>query len=170
MTGARRGVAFAVLSGALSTVACLAGDGGTRWGAGVVFGLLVLGPTAREASRFLALAVLSASVYRVAVWVAVRLAMDTPVPALAACAIAGTGGAVALSLGAGVVAGTGAARAATVRAALWGTAAGVAIGVAVEAPDQSLAQHLWLLAGFVAWQVGYTVSHRLAPWRRGSSA
>lgn len=55
----------------------------------------------------------------------------------------------------------------------WGAgiaAAGAAIGVAVDAPDESIAQQLFLFAGFVAWQVGYTVSHRLAPWRRVAPA
>jgi len=97
-----RGAALAVLSGALSYAACLAGDEGTCWGAGIAFGLLVLGPR--------------------------------------------------------------------VRAALWGAAEDAAIGVAVEAPDESVEQRLFLFAGFVAWQMGYTLSHRLAPWRRAAPA
>ena len=42
------------------------------WGAGIVFGLLVLAPT-RASARFLALSALSIAVYRVAVWLAQSL-------------------------------------------------------------------------------------------------
>jgi len=165
MGGASRGIAFALVSGALSYAACFVPDRGTQWGAGIVFGLLVLGPTRRDARAFLALAALSVAVYRAAVWVAVRLTVDTPVPAVAACVLAGVLGAVALSLGASAVGRAPAERAATLRAAVWGAAAGALIGLAVDAPDESVAQNALLLAGFVVWQAGYTASHHLEPWR-----
>jgi hypothetical protein len=158
---------FAALSGLLSYAACYVPDQGARWGAGAAFGLLVLAPSQRDLPRFVALVALSVAVYRVAVWLAVWLVTDTPVPPVAACGLAGVLGAVALSLGAGVVLGSAPRRGARVRAAAWGAVGGVLIGVAVDAPDEALAQSLLLLAGFVVWQVGYTVSHRLAPWRSG---
>jgi hypothetical protein len=160
-----RSIALAALSGSLSYAACHVPDWGTQWGAGVAFGLLVLGPTQRSAARFLALAALSVAVYRAAVWLAVQLVSDTPVPAVAACAFAGVLGAAALSLGASAVTRAGIDRGAAARAAAWGALGGALIGFAVNAPDGSLAQIGPLLAGFVVWQVGYTVSHRLAPWR-----
>jgi hypothetical protein len=160
-----RALALAALSGALSYAACYVPDHGSAWGAGLAFGLLVLAPTRREMPRFLALLALSVAVYRAAVWLAVTLVVETPVPAWAACGLAGVGGAAALSLAAGAVAGSGAERGALLRALAWGAVGGVLIGVAVDAEDESLLQKLVLLAGFVVWQVGYTASHRLAPWR-----
>lgn len=167
MTDRSRGVALAAASGVLSFAACFVPDHGTSWGAGIVFGLLVLGPTRHDARGFLALAALSTAVYRAAVWLAVRLAVDTPVPAVAACALAGVLGALALAFGAGAVRGVATERGPALRAALWGALAGLAIGFATDRPDGSIAQHALLLAGFVVWQVGYTASHHLAPWRGG---
>jgi hypothetical protein len=164
--GASQGVAIAALSGLLSYAACYIPDWGTQWGAGIAFGLLVLGPTQRDASSFAAVVALSTAVYRVAVWIAVRLTVDTPVPAIAACMLAGALGAVALSFGAGTVRGGGFENPALRLAAIWGAVAGALIGIAVDVPEESIFLDVFLLAGFVAWQVGYTVSHRLAPWRR----
>jgi hypothetical protein len=149
----------------LSYAGSFVGDGAASWSAGIVFGLLVLGPSAGERAGFVALAAFSVAVYRVAVWLAQWLVVQTPVPELAACALAGVLGAVALSLGAGTIVGAGAPRGATARAAAWGLLGGLLIGLAIGAPDESLLQRAGLLAGFVVWQVGYTASHRLAPWR-----
>jgi hypothetical protein len=160
-----RALAAAALSGLLSYAACFVPDHGSEWGAGIAFGLLVLGPTGRDARRFLALAALSIAVYRAAVWLAVRLVMDTPAPAVVACGLAGVLGAAALSAGAGALTGAARERGALLRSLAWGAAGGVLIGLAVDADDESRGQQLLLLAGFVVWQVGYTAAHRLAPWR-----
>lgn len=164
------GVALAALSGVLSYGACFVGDGlGTDWGAGVLFGLLVLAPSQRAAAGRLALLVaLSTAVYRAAVFIAHGLYVDASWPAVLACALAGMAGALALSLGSGAVLGTHADRRTTALAAVWGAGAGALIGASVTAPDESWIQKLLLLSGFVAWQVGYAAAHRLQPWRRSA--
>lgn len=162
---ARGALLLAALSGVLSYAACYVAGWGTSWGAGIVFGLLVLAPTRRDVPGFLGLLALSIAVYRAAVWLAVRLAADTPVPDFVACGLAGVLGAAVLSLGTAAFVGAGVARRALALAMVWGLAGGLLIGWAVVAPDESPAQKILLLAGFVVWQVGYTAAHRLAPWR-----
>ena len=151
----------------LSYAACFVLEpAGTRWGAGVLFGLLVLGPTERRGSRFAGLAVLSAAVYRAAVWSAQQLHTESGVPAAAACALAGTAGAVLLALGSAALVQRPAAWRAIGLGAALGAAGGASIGLALAMPDGSIALHGLLLGGFVVWQVGYAAAHRLRPWVR----
>jgi len=169
MPVAWRGVAAAAVSGALSYATCFVGDGvGTHWGAGLMFGLLVLAPGAHEAGRRALLVALSMAVYRAAVWIAQDLYVDTALPAVAACALAGAAGALALPPGAGALLGTRPGARAVALGAACGAGAGVLIGASVVAPDESLVQKLLLLSGFVTWQVGYTAAHRLRPWARST--
>ncbi len=165
MSDVRRGIALAALSGALSYAVCFLIEGaGPRWGAGILFGLLVLGPTQRRAGRFAGLAVLSIAVYRAAVWVAQQLHAESRVPAALACALAGAAGAIGLALGTAAIAKTPAALRGTALAAVLGAASGALIGLAVDVPEGSPALHPLLFAGYVGWQVGYCASHRLPSW------
>jgi len=157
----------ASFSGVLSYAACFVLEpAGTRWGAGVVFGLLVLGPSQRRGARFGGLAVLSTAVYRAAVWSAQQLHTENGVPAAAACALAGAAGAALLALGSAALIQRPADIRATGFGAALGAAGGALIGVALEMPDGSFALHGLLLGGFVVWQVGYAAAHRLPSWSR----
>ena len=170
MGDAARSRIAAAISGILSYAACLVTEGlGARWGAGLVFGALVLAPSRRETRDRVVAIALSAAVYRAAFWLADRLHVDASWPVVVACALAGVLGAVALSIGSSVAFRTRADARATAWAAAAGAVAGAVIGVGIEAPDESLAQRLLLLTGFVAWQLGYTVAHRLRPWSRQAS-
>lgn len=165
MSDASRRLLIVSLSAVLSYAACFVLEPlGTRWGAGVVFGLLVLAPSERRRARFAGLAVLSAAVYRTAVWSAQHLHTESGVPAAVACALAGAGGAVLLALGSAAVVQRPAAMRATGIGAALGTAGGVLIGLAVNMPDGSLALHGLLLGGFAVWQIGYAAAHRLPSW------
>jgi hypothetical protein len=161
------GLALAALSGFLSYVAFrVPSSAGGRWGAGIAFGLLVLGPTGRGPARFAALFALSVAVYRVAVWLATTLYVEASVPAVVACGLAGVLGAVAVSAGAAASGRAPLDRGATARAAAFGLAGGVLIGLCLAFDDESPLQHALLLGGYLVWQMGYTAAHRLAPWRR----
>jgi hypothetical protein len=165
LSDARRGIAVAALSGVLSYAVCFLVEGaGVRWGAGIVFGLLVLGPSQRRAGRFAGLAMLSIAVYRAAVWIAQQLHTEGGVAAVLACALAGAAGAVVLALGTAAIGKTPAALRATALGAVLGAASGALIGFAVDLPEGSLALHPLVFAGYVGWQVGYLVSHELPSW------
>jgi hypothetical protein len=170
MPVAWRGIAAAAVSGALSYASCFVGNGvGTDWGAGLWFGALVLAPGARGPGRRALLVALSVAVYRAAVWMAQGLYVDVSWPAVTSCALAGAAGALALPPGASALLGARAGGRAVALGTACGAGAGVLIGASVVAPDESLVQKLLLLAGFVAWQVGYAAAHRLRPWS-GSAA
>ena len=167
MVGVSHRVAVAALSGALSYASCFVPHaGGAQWGAGVIFGLLVLGPSYRGTSHFVVLAALSTAVYRVAVWSAQKLYVDTSWSGVASCALAGFAGAIALSLGSSVVLRTRATTLSTTCSAVVGAGAGALIGLSLGAPDESVIQHVLFFSGFVMWQVGYVAAHCLSPWPR----
>lgn len=169
MSNTSNGLLLALASGLLSWAATFLPESiGLRWGAGVIFGLVVLAPSRRETTQRIAWVALSAVAYRAAVWLAQELHTEADWPAVASCALAGIAGVGVVSLGTSAVARARADLHALARAALPGVLAGVLIGLAVEADDASIAQHALLAAGYVTWQVGYTAAHRLTPWpRRG---
>lgn len=162
MRDATRALALAAVSGGVSYAACFLPDGfGARWGAGIVFGALVLAPSLRGTRDRIAALVLSTAVYRAAVWLAQELHVAASWPAVVACALAGAAGAIALSLAASAALHSQTTARARAGAAAIGAGAGALIGLGIDAPDEALIQRLLLLAGFVAWQVGYTAAHRL---------
>lgn len=159
-----RGLLIAAATGVLSYASFFLDDSFGRWVPGIVFGLLVLGPTQRAAVRFAALVALSTAVYRVAVLLATQLYAGTTASGVWSCALAGVAGALALSVGASAIAGTAFDRRAAVTAAIAGAVGGALIGLAVNARDESVILHVLLASGFVVWQVGYAAAHRLSPW------
>jgi hypothetical protein len=168
-----RGVAIAALSGGLSYAACFVGDGlGTRWGAGLVFGALVLAPSFSGVRQRVLLGIESVLVYRAAVSLATRLYVEASWSGAAGCALAGALGALALSLAAGATLRTRPGPGRTALATLVGSVGGVLIGLRVDASDDAALPQLLLLSGFVVWQVGYAAAHGLRPaWgSRGASA
>lgn len=167
MAAARSGLALALVSGVLSWAAIFLPESiGTRWGAGVLFGVLVLAPTRRTTSERVALVAVSALAYRIAVWIAQTLHTEAEWSAEAACALAGAAGVLLVSLGTSAALRAAPVLASIAKAAVPGVAAGVLIGIAVEADDDSIAQHALLIGGYVAWQVGYAAAHHLAPGSR----
>lgn len=160
-----RALGLAALSGGLSYQACLLFDGeGTKWGAGVLFGLLVLGPSARERRRFLSLASLSTLVYRGAVELASQLHTEHDWPALLACALAGFAGAALLAVGSDLLQRQPQNPRRLVHGGLAGAASGSLIGLAFSLPDESPWLKLSLALGFLAWQTSYTAIHHLRPF------
>jgi hypothetical protein len=164
------GVAAALVSGVLSWAAIfLPESAGTRWGAGVLFGLLVLAPTRRDPAQRVALIAVSALVYRIAVWIAQELHTEAGWPGVVACALAGVAGVLMLAFGASAASRTLPSLREIAKAALPGVAGGALIGLAVGATDESIAQHALLIGGYVTWQVGYAAAHRLAPFSRAAT-
>ena len=164
MADASLGMLLALLAGALSYAATYLPDSlGVRWGAGIVFGVLVLAPSQRGTRNRVALLAVSALAYRAAVWIAETLHTEAGWPAIGACVLAGAAGVLFVSLGSSAVLRTRADLRAIGLASIAGALSGVAIGVCVDATDESLAQQVLLLAGYVVWQVGYAAAHRLAP-------
>ena len=156
-------IAVAALSGFLSYVACLLVEsGGTDWGAGLLFGVLVLAPSAKGAVRRLALVGSSMVVYRGAVELAVELYGDRSWPSLAACGLAGILGAVALPLAASVILWQRPQGRPIALGALVGAVSGLVFGVGLQLPDAFL--HVTYPLGFATWQVGYAMVHRLPGW------
>lgn len=160
---------MAALSGAVSYAACFLPDFGvdgfgTRWGAGLVFGVLVLAPSLRATRERVVAILLSTAVYRAAVALADQLHVAAGWHAVLACAFAGASGAIALSIGSRAALRLASGARETALAAIAGAGAGVLIGLCIDAPDESRWQRLLLFAGFVAWQVGYTAALRLRPW------
>ena len=170
MSDAQRALALAALSGVASYAACfLPGGFGARWGAGLLFGALVLVPClAATRDRILAI-VLSTAVYRAAVWLADRLHVAAGWHAVLACSLAGAIGAVALSLGSRTALRLASGPREMAQATAIGAGAGALIGLCIDAPDGSLRLHVLLLAGFVVWQVGYTAAQRLRPGSRAAA-
>jgi hypothetical protein len=167
---AARALAVAAVAGGLSFGACFVGDGvGARWGAGLVFGALVLAPSQRGTRNQVIAIALSTAVYRAAVWLAHQLHVDASWHAVLACVLAGVAGAAVLSLSASAVLRARSNPRATILAATIGGAAGALIGFGIDAPDESAIQNWLLLAGFVTWQLGYTAAHHLHPWSRSDA-
>lgn len=162
MANASLGWIVAFLSGALSYASTYVPDSwGVRWGAGLVFGVLVLAPGHRDRVRAASLVALSAVVYRGAVWLAQTLYGGTVASGIAVCALSGVLGAVALSLGSSALLRRPVAGRAILLASLTGALGGVSIGLCVNGSDESISQQVLLLAGYVIWQVGYAAAHRL---------
>lgn len=167
MPGVSASLVAALVSGLLSWAAIfLPASIGTRWGAGVLFGVLVLAPTRRETRERVALVAVSALAYRIAVWIAQTLHTEHDWSAQSACALAGVAGVLLVSLGTSAASRAAPALASIAKAAVPGVAAGVLIGLAVDAADESISQHALLAGGYVAWQLGYAAAHHLAPSAR----
>ena len=169
MQGPALGLALALVSGVLSYAATFLPESiGVRWGAGVIFGALVLAPSHPDPTRRVALIALSAGAYRLAVWLAQTLYAGTLASALFSCALAGVFGVLVVSIGTSLLSRSPVDRRALVSASIAGAIAGLLIGICVRADDESVWQQAALLAGYVVWQVGYTASHRLAPGARAA--
>jgi hypothetical protein len=168
-----RGVVMAALSGGLSYAVCFVGEGiGTRWGAGLLFGALVLAPSVAGVRQRALLGIESVLVYRGAVSLATRLYVDASWSGAAGCALAGALGALALSLAAAATLRSRPGLRPTLLATLLGSVGGLLIGLRVDGSDDAALPQLLLLSGFVVWQVGYAAAHGLRPaWAgRGASA
>ena len=170
MKDAWRGIAAAGLASALSYGFWLNWDeGGPEWGAGLFFGFLVLAPSVRGTLRRLGLVISSIATYRGAVWVAEELYTDAWWPDVAAFALAGAGGAAALTLAASFVLTVQPQTRSFLFGVLTGALAGPFFSLAFRSPDESLSGHVTLLLGFAVWQVGYTLAHKLRPWAPSST-
>ena len=169
MQGPALGLALALVAGVLSYAATFLPDSiGVRWGAGVIFGALVLAPSHPDPTRRVALIALSAGAYRSAVWLAQTLYSGSFASALASCAAAGVFGVLVVAIGTSLLAKSAVDRRALAKASVSGAIAGVLIGLCVRADDESVGQQAFLLAGYVVWQVGYAAAHRLAPAERAA--
>jgi hypothetical protein len=159
-----RRVLVAALSGVLSYLLFLLPEpyrgGAMEWGAGLVFGALVLAPAGRSWERRAGLLLASALVYRGAVWAAVELATDLGWAEIAACGLAGALAAPLLALASRPLL-DGPSRLADHLAALAaGAVGGALVGVAMSGSDERwLHLDLPLLAGLLTWQVGWAASH-----------
>jgi hypothetical protein len=155
---------LAAISGVLSYAALRFGEdsGGLAvdWGAGLLFGILVLAPQGRSWWRRAALVVASALVYRGAVWLAVELASEREWSEVLACLLAGALAAPLLALLTLPLLGGRLRSGPTLLALVAGTAGGALIGLATAGgDDQVLRFDLPLLAGYLIWQVGYTAAY-----------
>jgi hypothetical protein len=141
---------------------------GIDWGAGLLFGALVLAPQGRSWIRRAGLLAASALVYRGAVWLAVALAAEGDWPEVLACALAGALGAPLLAFAAGPLLGRRARPGRHLAALIAGAAGGALIGVATLGPDEELLRlDLPMLAGYVVWQVGWAAAHGARADHRG---
>ena len=161
---APRHLLITAVAGLISFLACLLpesfGGVGTNWGAGVIFGLLVLAPQGRSWARRAGLFLASVLVYRGAVWLAVALAAERHWSEIAACALAGVLAAPLLAFGAQLLLAGRPRLTAHLLALIAGAAGGALTGFAASGPDdQVLRFHLPLLAGFVVWQVGWAAAY-----------
>ena len=159
-----RHLMVAAVAGLLSYLACLLpesyGGVGTNWGAGLIFGALVLAPQGRSWARRAGLVVASVLVYRGAVWVAVELASEHRWPEITACALAGVLAAPLLAFAVQPLLARRPRLTAHLLALIAGAAGGALIGFATSGPDdQVLRFHLPLLAGYVVWQVGWAAAY-----------
>ncbi len=133
---------------------------GLNWGAGLLFGALVLAPGARGWWHRIAAVIVSALVYRAAVWLATTLVVETPWPEVAACLAAGALAAPVLRLATQPLLGGRSSLGRHLAALAAGAAGGALIGVAVTGSNEgTLALHLPLLAGYLVWQFGYAAAH-----------
>ncbi len=158
----------AALSGALSYGAAVLPepyvDVGLTWGAGLFFGVLVLAPKTRSWWRRAALVVVSTLVYRGAVWLATELVVEASWSELYACLAAGAVAAPLLRLATRPLLGGPSSLRAHLLALGAGAAGGALIGLAVGASaEEILRLHLPLLAGYLAWQVGYAWAYGPRP-------
>ncbi|MBS1216338.1 MAG: hypothetical protein H6R20_1312 [Proteobacteria bacterium] len=170
MANGSLGLLLALLAGMLSYASTYLPDSiGVRWGAGVLFGLMVLAPTQRDIGRRVALVAISTIAYRAAVWIAQELHTEVGWPVVASCALAGVFGVLVVSLGTSALLRARADLRAIALASIAGVISGVLIGLCVEAEDESLGQQALLLGGYVVWQMGYTAAHRLTPQARGAA-
>jgi hypothetical protein len=154
----------AAVSGVLSYVAGVLPEPyvglGLSWGAGLLFGALVLAPGARSWWRRIAVVVASVLVYRAAVWLATVLVVETPWPEIPACQVAGAVAAPVLRLATQPLLGGRSSLGRHLVALATGATGGVLIGVAVTGSNEGLlGLPLPLLAGYLVWQFGYAAAH-----------
>jgi hypothetical protein len=169
---APRDLLAAAIAGVLSYLLVLLPEDyrsyGVDWGAGVVFGALVLAPAVRSWWRRAGLVVASALVYRGAVGLAVLLAAGSSWPEVAACVAAGAVAAPVLALVALPLAGRRSSLGRHQLALAAGAVGGALIGIAVSGSDELVLRFdLPLAAGYLAWQVGWAAAH--GPWRGGGA-
>jgi hypothetical protein len=137
---------------------------------GLIFGLLVLAARPLGTASIVFLVVLSAFVHLGAHEMALTLHAKSW-PIVLACAIPGLLAAFVLSVACSRLTHQAAAWRNNLRSAALGGGAGLLIGMALEARQETM-QHALLFSGYALWQVGFALANGVVPrwWRSGTPA